>query len=64
MTRLLIQVSKYFMQLNKIYLNMFREINYPYLAILPLLFLYLLLGEKTLLPPLPRSISAFVQAID
>ena len=64
MTRLLIQVSKYFMQLNKIYLNMFREINYPYLAILPLLFLYLLLGEKTLLPPLPRSISAFVQVID
>ena len=41
-----------------------KENTYLYLARLPLLFLYLLLGEKNLFPPIPCSISAFVQAID
>ena len=33
------------------------ENTYPYLASLPLLFLYLLLGEKTFFSPSPRSMS-------
>ena len=38
---------------NKMYFICSKENTYPYLARLPLWFLYLLLGEKTLFPPSP-----------
>ena len=42
-----------------------KENTYLYLQDVPLLYLYILLTEKTFPPPpVPRSISAFVQAID